>query len=87
MQVSLTEGSCLRFGSASMFLAIACEPLDIVCGQNLMILALELSDSWSSGGVTCSCKDEGGVTRLHTQCGWVSRSFRPVPWIRERPPL
>ena len=43
MQASLIEGSCLRFGSASMFLAIACEPLDIVCGQNLMILALELS--------------------------------------------
>ena len=52
-----------------------------------MILALELSDSWSSGGVTCSCKDEGGVTRLHTQCGWVSRTFRHVPWIRERLPI
>ena len=87
MQVSLTEGLCLRFGAASLFLTIACEPLNIVCGQNLMILALELSDSWSSGGVTCSCKDEGGVTRLHTQCGWVSRSFRHVPWIRERLPI
>ena len=75
MQVSLTEGLRLRLGDTSLFLTIACEPLNIVCGQNLMILALELSDSWSPGGVTGSCKDEGGVTRLHTLCGWVSRSF------------
>ena len=32
MQVSLTEGLCLRFGAASLFLTIACEPLNIVCG-------------------------------------------------------
>ena len=48
MQASLTEGLCLRLGAVSLFLTIACEPLNIVCGQNLMILALELSDSWSS---------------------------------------
>jgi hypothetical protein len=27
MQVSLTEGLCPRFGAASLFLTIACEPL------------------------------------------------------------
>ena len=46
MQVSLTEGLRLRLGDTSLFLTIACEPLNIVCGQNLMILALELSNSW-----------------------------------------
>ena len=50
MQVSLTEGLRLRLGDTSLFLTIACEPLNIVCGQNLMILALELSNFWSPGG-------------------------------------
>ena len=67
MQVSLTEGLRLRLGDTSLFLTIACEPLNIVCGQNLMILALELSDSWSPGGVTGSCKDEGGCDSLLTE--------------------
>ena len=30
MQVSLTEGLCLRFGAVSLFLTIACESLNTV---------------------------------------------------------
>ena len=32
MQVSFTEGLRLRLGDTSLFLTIACEPLNIVCG-------------------------------------------------------